>query len=182
MLQHISWEQDAMVITAPKHKGAQEGNNCYPKHVYANPVNPAICQILSMALLIFGGGWQGSGAKHMLFRGTVTEGRFSKWLKGIMTSNGASMVLLGVIAFNIGTHSFRKGVATFVAGCVAGASAISIFLRAGWSLGVVTSRYIFTGQGGDQVICLEYCLLLFGPYYVLQHPIYVFSIFFINSS
>ena len=153
MLQHISWEQDAMVITTPKHKGDQEGNNCYPKHVYANPVNPTICPILSMALLIFGGGWQRSGAKHMLLRGTATEGRFSKWLKGIMNSNGASMIALGIIAFDIGTHSFRKGVATFVAGCVAGPSAISIFLRAGWSLGVVTSRYIFTGQGGDQVTC-----------------------------
>ena len=106
-----------------------------------------------MALLIFGGGWQRSGAKHMLLRGTATEGRFSKWLKGIMNSNGASMIALGIIAFDIGTHSFRKGVATFVAGCVAGPSAISIFLRAGWSLGVVTSRYIFTGQGGDQVTC-----------------------------
>ena len=74
-----------------------------------------------------------------------------------------------------GTHSFRKGVATFVAGCVAGLSAISIFLRAGWSLGVVTSRRIFTGQGGDQVICLEYCLLLFDLSYVLQHPIYIFD-------
>ena len=145
MLQHISWEQDAMVITTPKHKGDQEGNNCYPKHVYANPLNPAICLILSMALLIFGGEWQRSGAKRMLFRGTATVGRFSKWLKGIMTSNGTSMVSLGIIAFDIGTHSFRKGVATFVAG----SSAISIFLRAGWSLGVVTSLYIFTGQGGE---------------------------------
>ena len=78
-----------MVITTPKHKGDQEGDNCYPKHVYANPVKPATCPILSMALLIFGDGWQRSGAEHMLFRDTATEGRRSKLLKGIMTSNGA---------------------------------------------------------------------------------------------
>ena len=42
-------------------------------------------------------------------------------------------------------------------------------------MGVVTSRHIFTGQGGDQVICLEYCLLLFDLYYVLQHPIHIFD-------
>ena len=52
------------------------------------------------------------------------------------------MVSLGIIAFDIGTHSFRKGVATFVAGCVAGPSAISIFLRAGWSLGVETANNV----------------------------------------
>ena len=92
MLQNVSWKQDAMVITTPMHKGNQEGNNCYPKHVYANPVNPAICPILSMASLIFGGGWKRSGAKLMLFRGTATEGRFSMWLKGIMASYGASMI------------------------------------------------------------------------------------------
>ena len=113
--------------------------------------------------------------QHMLFRGTATEGRLSKWLKGIMTSNGASMISLGIIAFDIGTHSFRKGVATFVGRCIAGLSAISIFLPAGWSLGVVTSRHIFTGQGGDHVICVEYCLLLFDLYYVLQHPIHIFD-------
>ena len=75
----------------------------------------------------------------MLFRGTATEGRLSKWLKGIMTSNSASMISLGIIAFDIG-----KGVAAFVGRCIAGLSAISIFLPAGWSLGVVTSRHIFT--------------------------------------
>ena len=152
MLQHISWEQDSMVVTTPKHKGDQEGNNCYPKHVFANTDNPTICPILSMAILFFGGGWQRIGAKHLLFRGTATEGRFSKWLKGIMRTSVESMITMGTVAFDIGTHSFRKGVATFVAGSVGGPSPISIFLRAGWSLGIVTSRYIFTGQGGDQFV------------------------------
>ena len=44
-----------------------------------------------------------------------------------------------------------KGVATFVADCPAGPSPVNVFLRAGWSLGAVTSRYILAGQGGDQV-------------------------------
>ena len=126
MLQHISWEQDSMVVTTPKHKGDQEGNNCYPKHVFANTDNPTICPILSMAILFFGGGWQRIGAKHLLFRGTATEGRFSKWLKGIMRTSVESMITMGTVAFDIGTHSFRKGVATFVAGSVGGPSPISI--------------------------------------------------------
>ena len=151
MLQHISWEQDSLLITTPKHKGDQEGNNCYPKHVYANPESPVICPVLSMSLLIFASGWKRDGSKHMLFQGAATESRFSKWLKATIKTCAVSIGLLGMLAFDIGTHSFRKGVATFVAGCPAGPSAINIFLRAGWSLGAVASRYIFTGQGGDQV-------------------------------
>ena len=34
---------------------------------------------------------------------------------------------------------------------------MSIFLRAGWSLGAVTSRYIFAGQGSDQFVGRAAC-------------------------
>lgn len=151
MLQHISWENDSLLITTPKHKGDQEGNNCYPKHVYANTENPMICPILPMAIPVFSGGWRRDGAKHMLFAGSAAESRFGKWLRELMEKHSDTVGLYGISSFEIGTHSFRKGVATFVAGCPAGPSPISIFLRAGWSLGAVTARYIFAGQGGDQV-------------------------------
>ena len=52
----------------------------------------------------------------------------------------------------IGTHSFRKGVASFLASCPDDPGAISIFLRAGWTLGAVQSRYLFAGQGGKSLI------------------------------
>ena len=71
-----------------------------------------------------------------------------------MVEISASVGVHGLIAFEIGTDSFRKGVATFVAGCPARPSPVSIFLRAGKSLGAVTSRYIFAGQGGDQLFGL----------------------------
>ena len=50
MFDHIGWEGDAMTIIFPKHKGDQEGEHCAPKHVYANPQNPAICPILAFAV------------------------------------------------------------------------------------------------------------------------------------
>ena len=62
-----------------------------------------------------------------------------------MEKHSDAVGLYGTSSFEIGTPSFRKGVATF------GPSPISILLRAGWSLGPVTARYIFAGQGGDQV-------------------------------
>lgn len=61
----------------------------------------------------------------------------------MLIHSASSLQALGNTSFEIGSHSFRKGVATFVAGCPAGPSPVNVFLRAGWSLGAVTSRYIF---------------------------------------
>lgn len=151
MLDHISWESDALLISTPKHKGDQEGNNCYPKHVYANPDNPFICPVLSMAIHFFSGGWRRDGAKQLLFQGVANESRFSKWLRELVREFKDNLEVIGLLSIEIGTHSFRKGVATFASSCPGGPSTVCIFLRAGWSLGAVTSRYIFAGQGGDQV-------------------------------
>ena len=53
MYNHISWKEDAMVIVFPTTKADQEGKNCSPKHVFANPENPEICPILSFAIYVF---------------------------------------------------------------------------------------------------------------------------------
>jgi hypothetical protein len=84
MLHHISWENDSLLITTPKHKGDQEGSNCYPKHVFANPNNPSICPVLSMGVLVFSTGWRREGSKHMLFGGAAAENRFGKWLQAVV--------------------------------------------------------------------------------------------------
>ena len=151
MLDHLSWEGDALLVSTPKHKSDQERNNCYPKHVYANPENPFICPMLSMAIHFFSGGWRRDGAKQLLFQGTASEGRFSKWLRELVKKYKDNLEVIGIVSFEIVTHSFRKGVATFASSCPGGPSTVCIFLRARWSLGPVTSRYIFAGHGGDQV-------------------------------
>ena len=131
MLDHISWESDALLISTPKHKGDQEGNNCYPKHVYANPDNPFICPVLSMAIHFFSGGWRREGAKQLLFQGTASESRFGKWLRELVSEFKDHLEVIGLLSFEIGTHSFRKGVATFASSCPGGPSTVCIFLRAG---------------------------------------------------
>jgi hypothetical protein len=61
-------------------------------------------------------------------------------------------VQLGIPKFSeIGTHSIRKGVTTFLNALTNGPSALSVYLRAGWSLGNVVNRYILGGQGSDQL-------------------------------
>jgi hypothetical protein len=54
MLQHVDWREDCLVITLAKHKGDQSGEGLSnEKHIYANPLNPSICPILALAVLIF---------------------------------------------------------------------------------------------------------------------------------
>jgi hypothetical protein len=51
MYDHVSWSLDAMVIVFPSHKSEKEGKNALAKHVFANAADPAICPILSFAIL-----------------------------------------------------------------------------------------------------------------------------------
>lgn len=69
----------------------------------------------------------------------------------MLGSSADDLVDMGIIILEIGTHSFRKGIASFLGCLTGGPSAIAIYLRAGWSLGAVTARYIFEGGGGDQL-------------------------------
>ena len=45
----------------------------------------------------------------------------------------------------------HPGIATFLSSMPGGPTAVAIYLRAGWSLGPVQSRYILEGGGGDQL-------------------------------
>ena len=157
MYNHISWSGDALQITLPTHKGDQEGNHSYPRHVYANPLIPELCPILSLAIYVFCSTFNRTGARMVLFSESNNEGRFSKWLGKTCSNREEKIRELGLCINMIGTHSFRKGIATYVSSHPDGPSPVSIFLRAGWSLGNVQSRYIFAGSGGDQFVGRTAC-------------------------
>jgi hypothetical protein len=165
---HITWEEDALVIKIGRVKNDQDAKNMHPRHIYANPVNPSICPILSLALLVFCKPFSYSGSSRQVF-GESGQSRFSEWLGKIAQTCQEAIVAMGLILTDIGTHSFRKGVATALSSYPGGPSAISIWLRAGWSLGAVQSRYIFEGAGGDQFVgraatgldinCIDFAIL-----------------------
>ena len=148
---HITWEEDALVIRIGRIKNDQDAKNMHPRHVYANPLNPTICPVLSLALLVFCKPFAFEGTSRLVF-GESGQSRFSEWLGKVANTCHEAIVAMGLILSEIGTHSFRKGVATFLSSCPSGPTAISIWLRAGWSLGAVQSRYIFEGPGGDQFV------------------------------
>ena len=51
MMEHISWEADALLITLPELKGDQEGTNSVARHLYANAADPVICPVLALAIV-----------------------------------------------------------------------------------------------------------------------------------
>jgi hypothetical protein len=144
---HISWHNDSLLIDMSKHKADQTGEKITPKHVYANPYEPSICPILSLALHVFGMSFRVDNLDTAtIFPGSPYD-VFSKWLPEAVIETGA----IGVTASDFGTHSFRKGVTSYCAGFIGGAPITAIFLRAGWSLGEVQQRYISFTEGGDQL-------------------------------
>ena len=53
IMDRMGWENESLMISVAKMKNDQEGQNSFPRHIYANSNNPAICPILSLALLVF---------------------------------------------------------------------------------------------------------------------------------
>ena len=77
----ITWSP----IEIPKHKGDQEGKNVYPQHVYANPDDPSVCTILHLGVMIV------CPPKIFLvdnrvFGGGSTKNKFSKWLVSLFNT------------------------------------------------------------------------------------------------
>jgi len=156
MFEHLSWQDDSLTVRMFVKKHDQEGKDCAPKHVFANPVKPWICPVLALAVYTFTAGPRQPGAKMLLFSNDGLEARFGQWLRGILKSHESTLQAMGLDISHIGTHSFRKGTATWLAGMVDGPSGVQIYLHAGWSLGL-QKRYIFDGGGSD--IMLDVLLL-----------------------
>jgi hypothetical protein len=104
-----------------------------------------------MAILVFTKGQQREGSSRLVF-GLKSQNRFSRWLSSICSVYEQTIISMGLAICDIGTHSFRKGIATLLSNCPGGPQAVSKWLRAGWSLGAVQGRYIFQGSGGDQFV------------------------------
>ena len=161
MMEHIGWEGDALLISTPKSKADQEGTKCFARHLYANPINPTICPVLALAVSVFARSIRHDSTQaadsperpsFRIFDGGFNETRFSEVLARCIASlpeNEQSR--LGGEKKELGTHSIRKGAASFCAGMISGPSMVQVFLRAGWSLGNVQDRYLFAGAGGDQL-------------------------------
>jgi hypothetical protein len=120
-------------------------------HVYANPITPSLCPVLSLAILLF---TTPSRASNQLFEGAgAQDERYSKLMHRVLKGlTDSEQQLLGssAKAEYFGTHSMRKGSPSYVLGLNGGPAVTHVYLRARWSLGNVQDRYIMSAGGGDQ--------------------------------
>ena len=105
MFAHMLWVGDALQITIPLHKGDQEGNNSYPRNLYANPLDPTICPILSVYIFFFFmSSFMRTGARMTLFDDNENnENRFSKWLGSTCKDQENNLVSFGIMIMKIET-------------------------------------------------------------------------------
>jgi hypothetical protein len=78
---HTTWEADALVIKLNKMKNDQEGNNVQDRRVYANPMNPAICAILSLGILIVCRKYEDG----KIFPDDCMDTKFGKWMRTLLS-------------------------------------------------------------------------------------------------
>jgi hypothetical protein len=162
MFPHIAWRIDCFGIEEQGHKGDQTGENKYSKSLYANPFNPAICPHLTIGVLVFAGGYRPEKYRQQIFPGTSNKERFRHLLQGILSKLTEEELLdLQCPPSEIGPHSNRKGASTYCCGQVAGPSPVTVFLRMGHSLGNLKDRYIFSGEGADELCGRMVALLPF---------------------
>jgi len=156
MFQHIIWREDCLVFTLPVSKCDQTGESVSKeKHVFGNPIIPEICPILALSVLIFGKSRHGEFYRKTIMEGSNSQDRYSSILFQAL-NNIPSNIDLGGQRKDIGTHSNRKGSATFALS-VCMVSAVAVYLRAGWSIGNTQDRYIFSGAGSDQIVGRAVC-------------------------
>jgi hypothetical protein len=77
--------------------------------------------------------------------------RYSKILSEVVRGELPPSIDLGADPKDIGTHSTRKGAASYVSG-IDGVPAVEVNLRGGWSIGKVQNIYIVSSPGGDQIL------------------------------
>jgi hypothetical protein len=149
-LEHMGWQNDAMTIQFAHTKTDREGKDAgFKRHVYANPDEPVVCNILSVARyrMAFPGIEEGR-----LFPGKSQYDRFRKLLGRIVQEHADEIRRLGIDPANIGVHSIRKGAATYCCnGTTAGVQFTAVCVRAGWTMGNVQDRYLQHQAAGDQV-------------------------------
>lgn len=153
---HIKCKDDHLLIYYAQQKTDQDGKlSKYPRAVYANPLYPWTCAItaLGVYLIVTNTRVGNSDGSLPLFHGSQDEcaRRFrvglhakAKEIANVLEENGMTIQ-------SVGTHSFRKGAATYAsAGGTACPSSSAISLRAGWTQPGVEDTYRRYDSAGDE--------------------------------
>lgn len=148
---HISWENDSLVIQFAHQKTDMLGNNeAVKRHVFANPKEPTICPVLALSVYLAVTPTREMG---MLFRGNNQYERFRKNLLGLVGKNKDEIISMGIDPGELGVHSIRKGAATYAcSGTTCSPSIGAVCNRAGWTMGQVKDIYMRYEAAQDQYV------------------------------
>ena len=114
-LHHIEWADDSLCVYFAHMKNDQVGDRKRdPRHIYANPNNPIVCPVLSLAIYL--SVFSISGTKNSaLFPGSNQYKRFSKYFEMILWKHKDEIIAeFGIDVKNIGINSLRKGSTSFI--------------------------------------------------------------------
>jgi hypothetical protein len=153
-LHHLAWENECITVKFVKMKKDAEGDSMstdLERHVFANPHDAHLCPLTALGIFLMCNKVDDEGTNHKLFNGTEQKHRYAKDMrKVILDLTEEQLKQLGIDLKDLGTHSWRKGAATYLLGVIDGPSPVAVYIRMGWSLGNTQDRYIAGGTGSDQ--------------------------------
>jgi hypothetical protein len=176
-LSHMKWISDAVGFVFGQQKNDQEGEDHDYRHVYANPTAPEICPILALGIYLLCEPPFCESSANQLFPGSKQAARYGKFMRDIMAGETVAEKLrqMSLKSSDLGTHSARKGAATYCCNGTTDAPSIAaIHLRGGWRLEGVTHRYIrFDGAMDQKVGRTVTGLPVMSPKFALLPPFFV---------
>ena len=152
-IEHLAMLADSIGVKFSQQKCDKTGDEL-PSH-YRRMYAGKGCTSVGVALALYLITHPGIGEDgNMLFPGSPgsQKKRFSESLNKLLeqTEMKEFLTSYGLTPKSFGSHSFRKGAATFAtSGCTGGPSLISVCIRAGWAVGGVLDRYIKFDAKGD---------------------------------
>ena len=158
LFQNMEIRDDAMIVLFAQMKNDKDGaRKKHPRHLFPNINKPHMCVFLALAIHLMVNG-SAEGSKH-LFGTQQTNAvyeRFQKGFKRVLEGSEDIVAMLEEMEYDVddfGAHSFRKGAVTAcLGGVLGGPSPSSVFIRAGWTLNGVESRYALFDKSGDQFL------------------------------
>ena len=151
--ENVGWDGDCMTLQYETSKSNQTGENVVPRHIFANPYQPSICPILAMGIKLLTDSHTKS-SPAILFPGGSTNKNYCAWLYKLIKSPNPEIDLsnLGSNPDEIGSHSTRKGAATYVCGLTEGPQSDTIKLRMDHTIGKVDDTYFHIQCGADKLV------------------------------
>lgn len=172
-LSHIEWHDDGLAIYFAHQKNDQAGDKPRdPRHIFANPLNPSVCPILALGLFwVLFPGFEGE-----LFSGGRQYDRYRKTFQDVLRlpEVAADLQRRGIDPTSLGSHSARKGAATYVSsGSTCSPSHAAICIRVGWALPGVQETYLRYDSAADAYVGRTVCgLPITSPDFALLPPLF----------